>query len=193
MAIEALRPVWERIVVLPSTISCTTPRLIVSGTPQISPTLGVLSGMEKDTPRCISETMKVLVFGSRDWVDQIPIHNRLKQLPPGTIIVHGGCRGADNIAGFVAELLRFEVRAYPVSDLEWHITGPSAGNVRNQRMLNKEHPATDGTYIDLALCFHIDEKLGRGSRDMMSRVKKAIPAIPHEKVLRLKKNIDLCL
>jgi hypothetical protein len=87
--------------------------------------------------------------------------------------------------------LKFEVRPYPVSDLEWDITGPSAGNARNQRMIDEEHPATDGTYIDLALCFHIDEKLGRGSRDMMSRVKTAFPTIPHETILKVKKTIDL--
>jgi hypothetical protein len=137
--------------------------------------------------------MKVLVFGSRYWVDQVPIHNRLKHLPPDTIIVHGGCRGADNIAGFVADLLGFEVRSYPVSQLEWDITGPSAGHARNQHMLDEEHPAPDSTYIDLALCFHVREDLGRGSRDMMSRVKKAFPAIPHETILRVKKSIDLGL
>jgi hypothetical protein len=60
-------------------------------------------------------------------------------------------------------------------------------------MLDEEHPAPDSTYIDLALCFHVREDLGRGSRDMMSRVKKAFPAIPHETILRVKKSIDLGL
>ena len=45
--------------------------------------------------------MKVLVCGSRKWLEQKPIERELRKLPPGTIVVHGACRGADNIAGYV--------------------------------------------------------------------------------------------
>lgn len=130
------------------------------------------------------------MFGSREWLDQTPVSNRLKLLPPDTIIVHGACKGADNIAGYVAELLGFEVRRYPA---DWERYGKGAGPIRNQQMLTEEHASADGTYIDLALCFHVREDLGTGSRDMMSRLEKAIPAIPHETILRVKKSIDLWL
>lgn len=122
--------------------------------------------------------MKVLVFGSRQWVDQRPIELRLEQLPPGTIIVHGAARGVDNIAGYVASKRGFIVRAYPA--LRHGRTWPSAGILRNQEMLDEEHPDKEGLFFDLALCWHEDPALGKGSKDMNSRVQKATPVIPVE-------------
>jgi hypothetical protein len=40
----------------------------------------------------------VLVTGSRDWADATVIRECLKAHPRGTILIHGGCRGADQIA-----------------------------------------------------------------------------------------------
>lgn len=116
--------------------------------------------------------MKVLVCGSRSWVEQKPIERELRQLPKGAIIVHGACRGADNIAGFVAKLLGFEVRPYPA---DWDLYGLDAGPVRNQEMLDKEHLATEP--IDLVLAFHKDPGLGSGTADMKERVLQAEPPI----------------
>ena len=119
--------------------------------------------------------MKVLVCGSREWVEQAPIERELRKLPPGTIIVHGACRGADNIAGYVAKLLGFEVRPYPA---DWDFYGPSAGILRNKKMLDKEHPDKAGVRIDKALAFHRDPNLGKGTKDMVKRLKQA--EIPYE-------------
>jgi hypothetical protein len=124
--------------------------------------------------------MKVLVCGSREWVEQAPIERELRKLPPGTIIVHGACRGADNIAGYVAKQLGFEVRAYPVSNEEWKKFGPAAGYLRNAKMLAEEHPDKTGVYVDLVLAFHRDPSLGKGTRNMVGLAKKALPAISTE-------------
>jgi len=130
--------------------------------------------------------LKVLVTGSRSWVSPVPIREELEKLPPGTILVHGACRGADNIAADEARKLGFEVRAYPVSDEEWNSKGGGAGHARNQQMLDEEHPDQDDVYIDLVLAFHRDSGLGRGTRDMMARVAVADPPIEQKVVVHRK-------
>jgi hypothetical protein len=111
--------------------------------------------------------MKVLVCGSRNWVEQKPIEEELRKLPPGTILIHGGCRGADNIAGYVGEQLGFTVRVYPAN---WDLYGPQAGILRNQQMLDEEHQNEEP--IDLVLAFHEDPGLGRGTKDMVERAER---------------------
>jgi len=118
--------------------------------------------------------VKVLVCGSRNWLNQKAIEQELSKLPAGTIVVHGACRGADNIAGYVAMSLEFEVRPYPA---DWVKYGKGAGPVRNQQMLDEEHPDSKGLYIDLVLAFHEDPGLGTGTKDMVKRAEKAHPSI----------------
>jgi len=128
--------------------------------------------------------MKVLVCGSRSWVAYKPIEEWLKRLPPDTVIIHGACRGVDNIAGEIACRLGFKVRKYPVPQSAWEKYGPVAGNMRNALMLKYEHPHQDGTYIDEVVAFHHDPKLGKGTRDMVARASKALPIIKTEVILR---------
>ena len=118
--------------------------------------------------------MKVLVFGSRKWMNQGAVERELKRLPPGTIVVHGAAPGADNIGGYAASRLGFEVRPYPAN---WKEHGPAAGPLRNQQMLDEEHPDKQGVVLDLAICFHEDPHLGKGSKDMRERIQLAEPAI----------------
>jgi hypothetical protein len=99
----------------------------------------------------------------------------MMQLPPGTIVVHGGAPGLDNIAGYAAQLRGFEVRVYPAlaKGRKW----PEAGILRNQEMLDEEHPDKDGVLIDKAFLFHEDPGLGKGTKDMKRRLDRASPAI----------------
>jgi hypothetical protein len=111
--------------------------------------------------------MKVLVCGPRTWIEQKPIHDVLALLPSDTVLVHGGARGVDNIAGYVAkELLGLKVRAYPVDhklDGPW----PGAGPRRNLRMLASENPyETEGTFVNLGLAFGVAEELSAGTGHM---------------------------
>lgn len=101
-------------------------------------------------------------------MSQAVIRRELEKLPEGTIIVHGACRGADNIAGFVATILGFEVRAYPA---RWEVLGRRAGIVRNQEMLDKEHLPDEP--IDLVLAFHEDPALGTGTANMVRLAEQA--------------------
>lgn len=125
--------------------------------------------------------MKVLVTGDREWSDIKTVIDTLEQLPAGTILVHGACRGADNICAAVAEALGFVVRPYPA---DWDRYHKGAGPVRNQQMLTEEHRADEP--IDLCLAFHNNIESSRGTRDMIRRAEKAkitvrlitSPAIP---------------
>lgn len=116
--------------------------------------------------------MKVLVCGSRKWLSQKVVHDRLRQLPPNTVIIHGACRGADNIAGYVGDLLGFTVRPYPAL---WDKYGNRAGGIRNQQMLDVENTAEE--QIDLVLAF---DRGGPGTNDMRKRSTEA--GIPIETI-----------
>lgn len=127
--------------------------------------------------------MKVLVCGARDWLSQKPIEDVLRGFPTGTVIVHGAARGADTIAGYVGELLGFEVREYAVDprlDGPW----PAAGVHRNLRMLRSEHPSRrDGSYIDVGVAFKMNEELTRGTGRMVEFMRAATPTIDVREVL----------
>jgi hypothetical protein len=79
--------------------------------------------------------MKALVCGSRSWRDAEPIRARLRELPRGAAVMHGGARGADQLAGTVAAALGLEVVEYPA---DWRGLGRSAGLRRNLAMLDEQ-------------------------------------------------------
>lgn len=112
--------------------------------------------------------LKVLVCGPRDWVDQKPVEDVLRLFPKGTVVIHGGQTGIDNIAGFAAKILGLTVRAYPVNhklDGPW----PGAGPRRNMRMLAEESPyEPDGSHIDLGIGFKRQLELTSGTGNMLS-------------------------
>lgn len=115
-------------------------------------------------------------------MDQKPIEEVLRQFPAGTIIVQGGARGADSIAGFVGEILGFEVREYAVDsalDGPW----PAAGVQRNLRMLKAEHPSSDGTYVDVGIAFKLKEELSVGTGHMVEFMRNVSPRIDVREVL----------
>jgi hypothetical protein len=77
--------------------------------------------------------MLVLVCGSRVWTSEGIIRARLRELPRGTTIIHGGARGADLIAATVARSLGFQTVEYRA---DWKNQGRGAGFARNLRMLD---------------------------------------------------------
>jgi hypothetical protein len=119
--------------------------------------------------------MKVFFGGSRKWLAQAPIQKVVEGLPDGTVVITGGAPGVDNIAADCARSRGLEVREYPA--LAHGRTWPSAGPLRNQEMLDKEHPSFDGDFIDIAYLFHSDPGLGKGTKDMKRRLDDAAPAI----------------
>jgi hypothetical protein len=107
--------------------------------------------------------VKVLICGSRDWPDIKAIHDRVRDLiaERGPFeIVHGGARGADSMAGLVAEWCRLPCARYPA---DWERYGKRAGIIRNLQMLD--------TNPDLVLAFRVNGS--RGTTHMIEAAKKA--------------------
>ena len=100
--------------------------------------------------------MRVLVCGSRLWKDPWPILRELTKFHDGTVVIHGDARGADHLAGVVAEGLGFEVIAVPAN---WNKHHKAAGPIRNKKMLSMR-PMT-------VLAFHEDISQSKGTKHMV--------------------------
>lgn len=126
--------------------------------------------------------MRVLITGDREWKDASKVRRVLLALQAVTrdvIIVHGGARGADSIAGIIAEELfgPSRVECYPA---EWTKYGKSAGPRRNQQMLTESirKAEIDGHRLEHAVAFHSDLEHSKGTKDMVSRLDRAgIPVL----------------
>ena len=79
---------------------------------------------------------KVLVCGGRDFSDCTLLMRTLDQVKPD-IIVHGGARGADSMAGGYAKRRAIPCQVFPA---EWNKHGKRAGYLRNQQMLDEGKP-----------------------------------------------------
>jgi hypothetical protein len=78
---------------------------------------------------------RVVVCGSRGWTDLATIARRIGELPDDSIVIHGGAKGADSMAGQAATLRGLHVAVvYPL----WEHYGKSAGHRRNATMLDLE-------------------------------------------------------
>ena len=91
------------------------------------------------------------------------IESTLKEYPNGIIVIHGDCRGADKMAGVVAEKLGMEVIPFPA---KWEKHGRSAGPIRNQQMLDEGKP-------DKVIAFHQDIDNSKGTKNMIKIAEKA--------------------
>jgi len=115
--------------------------------------------------------MRLLVTGSRDWIDYDRLAwmlDRLEATNRIEVIIHGAARGADALADAWARLHRIDVdpwpaqwTAYPVNE-RWR-----AGHDRNRQML-------DNTKPDLVVAFKVgfDWTLKRGGTENMVRIAK---------------------
>lgn len=120
--------------------------------------------------------MRVLVCGDRNWTDEDGIRRVLKGLIEPLVVIHGGARGADSLAGKVAEELGHEVEVYPA---DWQRYGKAAGVLRNQQMLDEGKP-------DFVLAFHADLSRSKGTADMVRRaVAAGITVVPIVEVTKL--------
>jgi hypothetical protein len=90
------------------------------------------------------EQFRVVVTGSRHWnpEDSDIIYRRLRELPRGTRLAHGGAEGADTVAAAYARSLGFEVPPpyRPTQEEMRRFGARGAFLARNRRMLEKEQP-----------------------------------------------------
>ena len=81
---------------------------------------------------------RILITGSRDWTDVDLIFDALNAVlgKVGTdiTVVHGGARGADNLAGTWASIHEITEEIHRA---DWEKHGKRAGMVRNAVMVNK--------------------------------------------------------
>jgi hypothetical protein len=113
--------------------------------------------------------VKILVFGSREWMDEGIIFRLLHKLPKDTILVTGYAPGADRIADKIGRQLGFDVRMYPA---QWETQGVAAGPIRNAHMLKMEHPDKKGIRIDKGFGFSTGRQ-NKGTHDMAEKLWEA--------------------
>lgn len=108
------------------------------------------------------DTMRLLVFGSREWTDFDTILYEIGARKPD-VVIEGEAGGADRLARAAAERLGIPVQRFPA---QWSRYGLAAGPIRNQQMLDEGRP-------DEAIGFHPDLSKSKGSADMARRARKA--------------------
>lgn len=109
-----------------------------------------------------NERKVILVCGGRNYKDEEYVFRVLNAISNPTLIVHGGCSGADLLADKWAKANNVPVKAYPA---DWSV-GKAAGPIRNQQMLDEEKP-------DMVVAF----PGGNGTRDMINKARKANVAV----------------
>lgn len=105
--------------------------------------------------------MKVLICGDRAWMHSKVIMKVIEELKP-TVVIEGGCSGADSIARECAFALNIQVDEYKA---HWNEYGRAAGPIRNKEMIEEGRP-------DLVVAFHNNIKKSAGTKNMLMQAKK---------------------
>jgi hypothetical protein len=126
--------------------------------------------------------IKILITGDRNWISPplkdpeykanhymwmqrqrtigTVLHNLKNELGvpfKDILIIQGGARGVDSVAGSLAQELGCQIRTYPA---QWETYARAAGPIRNREMLDKNPD------IIRCLAFHDDLGKSRGTLDM---------------------------
>lgn len=104
----------------------------------------------------------MLVCGDRNWTDVVTMELFLYWLTPDDTVIHGAAPGADSLARVIARKVGCKEAAYPAN---WTY-GRRGGPIRNQKMLDEGKP-------DAVIAFHNDLTHSKGTKDMVSRARKA--------------------
>lgn len=109
--------------------------------------------------------MRVLVCGSRDWTDGDALIAVLcGYIELADVVIHGGARGADALAGQIARSFAFKVEEFPA---DWRGQGRAAGHIRNKLMLTEGKPDVVWAFKD-----NFDHSLSKGGTENMVRIAK---------------------
>lgn len=113
--------------------------------------------------------VRVICTGDRNWGqrtgDQQLVRDRLVRIAsewPDAVVVHGSCRGLDLIAASIAQDIGLAVEEHRA---EWTKFHKGAGPKRNQLMADLG--------ASLCLAFHHDLESSKGTKDMVTRARKA--------------------
>jgi hypothetical protein len=102
--------------------------------------------------------MRVIVAGAVAWADAEAIRRELAKLPPGSVVIHGDCPGADAIAGEIARELGLAVEAMAKNAADRARYKRGAWKGLNERML--------ATRAELVLVFHPAFDASKGSKHL---------------------------
>lgn len=110
--------------------------------------------------------MRILFCGDRNWSDYDSVLETMRSYKNNSglvTVIEGEARGADTLARIAGEELGLTVVKYPA---DWDRHGKAAGPIRNQQMLDEGQP-------DMVVAFHNNINNSKGTRDMITRAKKA--------------------
>jgi hypothetical protein len=114
--------------------------------------------------------LRLLVCGSRYWSDARLLAQVIDQIVtehgrgrPGVVLIEGGTRGADRLAGELARSRAWQLEEYPA---DWRRHGRAAGPRRNARMLRRGRP-------ERVLAFTDDLPASPGTADLVRRARAA--------------------
>jgi len=102
--------------------------------------------------------MVLLICGSRTYKNRRVMKQVIEKYNPERII-HGGCRGADELAHCAADHLDIYIQVF---EADWETYGASAGPIRNKRMLKQGRPDLVAAFFD-----------GRRTKGTMNMIKLA--------------------
>jgi len=99
---------------------------------------------------------RVLICGDRNWSHSAPIYNLIHLLNNNTLVIEGGARGADTMAGDIAHAAGLTVLKIMA---DWANKGRAAGPIRNREML--------GESPNLVVGFHENIFDSKGTKHMI--------------------------
>jgi len=105
---------------------------------------------------------RVLICGTRNSGDYVELAEVIMNLPFGSVIIQGMCRGVDVMAKYLGEKYGFDVEDYPA---DWGKHGRAAGPIRNKQMLDDGKP-------DIVYAFHPNIAESKGTKNMVNQAKK---------------------
>jgi hypothetical protein len=103
----------------------------------------------------------VLICGDRRWTDWVTIWRFIEGLSQSTVILEGGCSGADRIANRLAMAL---ARPVITDEAEWGKYGFAAGPIRNRKMLDRGP--------SLVVAFHNNINKSRGTKNCIEEARR---------------------
>jgi len=102
---------------------------------------------------------KVIICGGRNAAEQScgeVLEEFISRLRSDCVVIHGGCKGIDTIAGKYAKQRGLTVIVFPA---EWNKYGRSAGMIRNEEMLEQSP--------DFVVGFHPELSQSKGTKNMI--------------------------
>jgi len=107
---------------------------------------------------------RILICGDRNWPNPTAIGRAIDNYTGNiSLILHGGCCGADRLAGIMAKSRGIPVKVYPA---QWDVHGRAAGYIRNQQMFVDGHP-------DEVWAFHPNLSYSKGTAHIVSIARDA--------------------